>query len=223
MDTDFSEQRIKMVDGQIRTTDVTSAPVLSAMLKVPRERFVPQSRIGLAYIDENILISASRGPDARYMMRPSPFAKLVQLADIAPSDKVLDVGAGTGYAAAVLSHLAKSVVALESDPALAERAESILSEMGAANVTVVRGALAAGHTGKAPYDVIVVGGSVADLPESLAAQLGEGGRLVVVEGSGNAGVARIYVKSNGAVTGRNAFNAAVMPLPGFERAASFQF
>lgn len=223
MDTDFSEQRIKMVDGQIRTTDVTSAPVLSAMLKVPRERFVPQSRIGLAYIDENILISAGRGPDARYIMRPSPFAKLVQLADIAPSDKVLDVGAGTGYAAAVLSHLAKSVVALESDPALAERAESILSEMGADNVTVVRGALAAGHTGKAPYDVIVVGGSVADLPESLAAQLGEDGRLVVVEGSGNAGVARIYVKSNGAVTGRNAFNAAVMPLPGFERAASFQF
>ena len=223
MDTDFSEQRIKMVDGQIRTTDVTSAPVLSAMLKVPRERFVPQSRIGLAYIDENILISASRGPDARYMMRPSPFAKLAQLADIAPFDKVLDVGAGTGYAAAVLSHLAKSVVALESDPALADQAETILSGMAADNVTVVRGELAAGHAAKAPYDVILVGGSVAEVPDALCAQLGEGGRLVVVGGRGNAAIARIYVKSNGAVTGRSAFNAAVMPLPGFERAASFQF
>lgn len=223
IDADFSEQRVKMVDGQVRTTDVTSAPVLSAMLAVPRERFVPQSRAGLAYIDENILISAARGPGARYLMRPSPFAKLLQLADIAPSDNVLDVGAGTGYAAAVLSRLARSVVALESDPALADQAESILSGIAADNVTVVRGDLAAGHTGKAPYDVIFVGGSVAELPDALAAQLAEGGRLVVVEGSGNAGIARIYVKSNGAVTGRSAFNAAVMPLPGFERVASFQF
>ena len=84
MDTDFSEQRVKMVDGQIRTTDVTSAPILAAMLAVPRERFVPRSRINLAYIDENILVSSDRGNAARYLMQPSPFAKLVQLAEIAP-------------------------------------------------------------------------------------------------------------------------------------------
>ena len=81
MTADFSELRVKMVDGQVRTTDVTSLPLLEAMLAVPREAFVPDSRKALAYIDENILISDSSGPDARYMMKPSPFAKLVQLAE----------------------------------------------------------------------------------------------------------------------------------------------
>lgn len=223
MMSDFSDQRVKMVDGQIRTTDVTDATVLSAMLTVPRELFVPESRAALAYVDDNIPVSEARGENARYLMRPSPFAKLLQLADVTPRDSVLDVGTGTGYSAAVLSRLAKSVVALESDPALAERAESTLAQLGCDNVKLVRGPLPDGDAAHAPYDVIVVNGSISDLPEAFCAQLGEGGRLVAVEGAGNAGVARLYVKSNGAVTGRSAFNAAVKPLPGFERAASFQF
>ena len=223
MDTDFSEQRVKMVDGQIRTTDVTSAPVLAAMLSVPRELFVPRSRINLAYIDENILVSGERGSGARYLMQPSPFAKLVQLAEISPDDNVLDVGPGTGYSAAVLSRIAKSVVALESDPALADEAASALAAAGCDNVTLVRGTLAQGHPPRAPFDVIFIGGSVEEVPEALTKQLSEGGRLVVVEGIGNAGVARLYVKSSGSVTGRRAFNAAVKPLPGFERARSFEF
>ena len=128
MTADFSELRVKMVDGQVRTTDVTSLPLLEAMLAVPREAFVPDSRKTLAYIDENILLSDNSGSGARYLMKPSPLAKLVQLAEVGPSDNVLDVGAGTGYAAAVLSRLAKSVVALEGDGALADRAESTLSQ-----------------------------------------------------------------------------------------------
>ena len=84
-------------------------------------------------------------------------------------------------------------------------------------------ALQAGHPAQAPYDVIFVGGSVEKLPAALVAQLKEGGRLVVVEGRGNAGVARLYLKSNGIVTGRRAFNAAVKPLPGFERTPAFEF
>jgi phage-related protein len=109
MTADFSELRVKMVDGQLRTTDVTNLPLLTAMLSIPREAFVPDSRKALAYIDENILISEKAGPGARYLMKPSPFAKMVQLAEIGPDDKVLDVGTGTGYSAAVLSGLAKSV------------------------------------------------------------------------------------------------------------------
>jgi protein-L-isoaspartate(D-aspartate) O-methyltransferase len=223
MTADFSELRVKMVDGQVRTTDVTSLPLLEAMLAVPREAFVPDSRKALAYIDENILISDNSGPSARYLMKPSPFAKMVQLAEVGPNDNVLDVGAGTGYSAAVLSRLAKSVVALESDAALAERAASTLSGLGYDNVSVVRGELKAGHKAGAPYDVIFVGGSVDELPEALLTQLAEGGRLVVVEGRGNAGLARIYLKSNGVATGRRAFNAAVKSLPGFERASEFEF
>ena len=223
MIADFSELRVKMVDGQLRTTDVTNLPLLDAMLAIPREAFVPDSRKALAYIDENLLISGSSGQGARYLMKPSPFAKLVQLAEIGSNDKVLDVGAGTGYTAAVLSRLGKSVVALESDDALADRAVSTLAGLGCDNVSVVRDELNAGHKAGAPYDVIIIEGSVEELPETLLAQLAEGGRLVVVEGHGNAGVARIYLKSNGVATGRRVFNAAVKPLPGFERAPAFEF
>jgi protein-L-isoaspartate(D-aspartate) O-methyltransferase len=218
MSADFAELRTKMVDGQVRTTDVTDADILSAMLSIPRERFVDEKRRPLAYVDTDVEIAPSR-----FLMEASPFAKLVQLAAIRPGDKVLDVGTGTGYSAAVLSRLAASVVALESDAGLAEKARSALAEIGVANVTVVVGPLAAGHPGAAPYGVIVVEGAVEILPEALTSQLREGGRLVVVEGHGNAGVARLYLKSGATVTGRRAFNAAVKPLPGFERTPAFEF
>ena len=220
MTADFSELRVKMVDGQIRTTDVTNLPLLTAMLEVPREAFVPDNRKPVAYIDEDILISETGD---RYLMKPSPFAKMVQLAEVGENDKVLVVGSGTGYAAAVLSRLAKSVVALESDAALAEASSATFGRLGYGNVSVVSGPLPDGHKKDGPYDVIFVAGSVEELPEALTAQLAEGGRLVVAEGRGNAGVARLYLKSNGVATGRRAFNAAVKPLPGFERAQAFVF
>ncbi|MDH6229736.1 protein-L-isoaspartate(D-aspartate) O-methyltransferase [Mesorhizobium soli] len=224
MNTDFSEQRVKMVDGQVRTTDVTDSGVLDAMLTVPREAFVPVKRQSLAYIDEHIEITpAEAGKPARYLMEPSPFAKLVQLADVRPTDFVLDIGCGTGYSAAVLSRLASSVVALESDSALADAATSTLSSLGYDNVAVVQGPLQAGYAAEAPYDVIFLDGSVEDLPKALFDQLKEGGRLVAVEGQGNAGVARLFIKTTGVVTGRRAFNAAIRPLPGFERARAFEF
>lgn len=222
MTADFSELRVKMVDGQLRTTDVNSLPLLTAMLAVPREEFVPEARKALAYIDDDILLTRE-GAGARYLMEPSPFAKLVQLADVGPGDRVLDVGAGTGYSSAVLSRLAKSVVALESDESLADKAAATLARLGCDNVSVVRGPLQAGHQEGAPYDVIVVEGSVDELPQTLLDQLGEDGRLVVVEGRGAAGAGRIYLKSKHVATGRKAFNAAVKPLPGFERTPEFEF
>jgi protein-L-isoaspartate(D-aspartate) O-methyltransferase len=224
MDTDFSEQRAKMVDGQVRTTDVTDAALLEAMLSVPREAFVGFRHRALAYIDDHIEIAGANGSGpARYLMQPSPFAKLVQLAEIRPTDFVLDIGCGTGYSAAVLSRLASSVIALESDPALAERASSTLSELGCDNVAVVVGTLREGYPAEAPYDVILLEGAVEELPEGLFEQLKEGGRLVAVEGHGNAGVARLFLKTTGVVSGRSAFNAAIRPLPGFERVRSFEF
>ena len=223
MNADFSELRVKMVDGQLRTTDVTNLRLLSAMLEAPRVAFVPESRKALAYIDENILSSDQGARTARYLMKPSPLGKLIQLAEVGPGDKVLDVGAGTGYSAAVLSRLARSVIALECDNSLADKAAATLAGLGCANVSVVRGPLQAGYKEGAPFDAILVGGSVDELPETLLEQLAEGGRLVVVEGRGNAGAARIYLKSNGIATGRRVFNAAVKPLPGFERAPAFEF
>jgi protein-L-isoaspartate(D-aspartate) O-methyltransferase len=224
MSGDFEQRRVKMVDGQLRTTDVTSAAVLSAMLSVPREEFVPKSRADLAYIDEDIEVARST-PDkaARYLMEPSPFAKLVQLAEIEAGDFVLDIGCATGYSSAVLSLLASSVVALECDEELAATATDKLSELGYDNVAVVTGDLAAGCSDEAPFDVIVIGGAVDYVPDELLGQLREGGRLVAVIGHGNAGAAHVFYNAEGVVTGRRAFNAAVRPLPGFEREAEFQF
>jgi protein-L-isoaspartate(D-aspartate) O-methyltransferase len=222
MSADFTERRVKMVDGQIRTTDVTSAPLIEAFLDVPREIFVDPAVRDLAYIDEDIRISS--GADGhRYLMEPSPLARLLQLAEVDEDDSVLDVGCGTGYAAAILSRLARSVVALESDAALVERATSALAEAGRDNVIVAAGSLRDGYAANAPYNVIFVGGSVEEVPETLFKQLAEGGRLVAVEGQGNAGVARVFLKTSGIVTGRRAFNAAIKPLPGFERIRVFEF
>ena len=222
MNADFAERRVRMVDGQIRTVDVTSAPLIEAMLSIPRELFVGADRRDLAYIDEDVRLGDGPG-FPRYLMEPAPLARLIQLAGIGKRDKVLDVGCGTGYSSALLSRLAAAVVALESEPALADRAHTLLSELGAVNVEVVAGPLAQGHAANAPYDAILIGGSVEEVPEALFAQLGEGGRLVAGEGHGNAGVARLYLKAGDIVTGRRAFNAAIKPLPGFERTHAFEF
>ena len=222
MNADFSARRVKMVDGQIRTTDVTDAALLDAMLEVPREAFVGSASPDLAYIDKDIRVASSdAGP--RYLMEPSPMAKLIQLAEVRPTDKVLDVGCGTGYSAAVFSKIAGSVVALESDSALAKAASASLAALGCANAEVVEGPLRDGHAAGAPYDVIFIGGSVEEVPEALHSQLAEGGRLVAVEGRGHTGVARLFLKTTGVVTGRRAFNAAIKPLPGFERTRVFEF
>ena len=220
---DFEAARIKMVDNQIRTTDVTSHAVLSAFLSVPREEFVPDRMKALAYIDTDIELSAGPANERRYLMEPSPMAKLLQLATIAKSDRVLEIGCGTGYGAAILSQLADTVVALESDGALAEQAAEILARLGYSSVSVVTGELEQGHTAAAPYDVIFVHGAVEAVPAALCAQLAEGGRLVAVVGSGNASRARIFLQENGKTSERLAFNTAVKPLPGFRLTREFVF
>jgi protein-L-isoaspartate(D-aspartate) O-methyltransferase len=224
MAADFEAQRIKMVDGQVRTTDVTDQPLLAAMLSVAREEFVPARRRELAYIDEDIEVAgAGGGRSARFLMEPSPFARLVQLAAIRPTDFVLDVGCATGYSSAVLSKVASFVVALESDADLAETASSTLARLGYENVAVVSGPLTQGHPGEAPYDVIVVEGAVDEVPRALLDQLKDGGRLVAVVGQGHAASAVLHVRDGDAASSRRAFNAAVMPLDEFRKIAAFEF
>lgn len=215
---DYTAARIKMVDNQIRTTDVTSHSVLEAFLTVPREAFVPAPLKSLAYIDNDIEVSPGR-----FVMEPSPLAKLIQLATITKNDVVLEVGCNTGYASAVLSLLAGSVVALEVDESLASKATETLAELGYDNVAVVNGELEKGYGAEAPYDVIFIHGAVEVIPEALFGQLRDGGRLVAVEGYGNASQARLFVKERGVASERSAFNTSVKPLPGFRKAAEFVF
>lgn len=221
---DFSAQRTKMVDNQIRTTDVTSHSVQNAFLSVPREDFVPVAMRPLAYIDNDIeVLAATPGCPARFIMEPSPLAKLLQLAEVVETDVILDIGCATGYTSALLSRMGSSVVALESDELLAGQASETVSKLGYDNVVVVKGALEQGYAAEAPYDVIFVNGAVEVLPTALFDQLRDGGRLVVVEGLGNASQAKLYLRDNGITAERPAFNTAVKPLPGFRKNAEFVF
>jgi len=224
MNADFSVQREMMIEGQLRTQDVTFAPLIQAIREIPREAFVPSRRKSLAYMDEDLEIApASGGSVARYLMEPARFGKLVQLAEVKPSDLVLDVGCATGYSTAVLSKIASFVVGLECDPALAETASSLLAELDCINTSVVTGELKEGYADESPYDVIFIGGAVDYVPDSLLAQLAEGGRLVAVIGRGNAAKAHLFIKEGGLVSSRADFNAAIKPLPGFERETGFVF
>jgi protein-L-isoaspartate(D-aspartate) O-methyltransferase len=218
MAMDYAALRMKMVDGQIRTTDVTNHPILNAFIAVRREDFVAERLRPVAYIDNDIEIAPGR-----YMMAPSPLAKMLQLAEIRAGDSVLDLGAGTGYVSALLAHVAGSVVALESDAGLAAQARTNLEAIGLGNVGVVEGELAAGCPSKAPYDVIFVNGAVETLPDALFSQLKQGGRLVAVVGRGQSSGTHVFVREGDAHSERFAFNASVRMLPGFEKLAEFQF
>ncbi len=221
---DFEAARVKMVENQIRTTDVTSHSVLNAFLTVPRENFVPEKSKLLAYIDSDIEIApAAGGKSPRFLMEASPLAKLLQLGVISNQDKVLDVGCGTGYVSALLSRLADKVVALESDEELAAQARANLAALGYDNVAVVTGELEKGHPANAPYDVIFIDGSIEQLPQGLLDQLGEDGRLITVIGYGHAARATVFMRERGAFSENVFFNASIKPLPGFAKAKEFVF
>jgi protein-L-isoaspartate(D-aspartate) O-methyltransferase len=219
--SDYAAARAKMVDSQLRTEDVTDYRILAAMAEVARERFVPERMRPLAYIDEDILLRGGTAP--RYLMEPAPLARLLQLAEISDTDSILDVGCGTGYAAAVLARLAGSVVALDHDADLAAEAGRNMGELEIGNVRVVVGPLEGGYPDGAPYDVIVMEGAVEFVPDSLFAQLSNGGRLVAVVGYGRAAPATVFTKTDGDIGGRVAFNAHIRPLPGFTKPKGFVF
>ncbi|WP_029057149.1 protein-L-isoaspartate O-methyltransferase family protein [Stappia stellulata] len=218
---DFERARTHMVDNQLRTNDVTDHGILDAMASVPRERFVPASRRSIAYSDSDIPLSV--GDTQRYLMKPHVFAKLIQLAKIGPDDVVLCVGCASGYSVAVLAELAGSVVGLEATADATAAASDLLVDLGIENAAVVDGDLVTGAASEGPYDVIVIDGAIEHLPDALTAQMKDGGRLVAIEGVGGAGVARLYVRSGEAVSGRFAFNATAHVLPGYQAAKEFVF
>lgn len=215
---DFARARRTMVDNQLRTSGITDWRILDAMNRVPRERFVPDHQAAFAYSDEDIPLSASR-----VLAAPADFARLVQLAEVGSQDVVLDVGCGTGYSTAVLSMLANAVVALESDHVLAGRANDILSDLDIGNAAAVAGPIENGMAKEAPFDVIVLEGSVDAVPPTLLEQLRDGGRLVAVLGSGNAAVAHLYTRSGNDVSGTPAFNVSLPILGKFAAAPAFVF
>jgi protein-L-isoaspartate(D-aspartate) O-methyltransferase len=217
--TDFANARRTMVDCQIRPNDVTEGRVVDAFLSVPREDFLPADRRALAYVDTDIPIG--KGPGPRYLIPPMILAKMAQAATIFHTDSILDIGAGTGYSSAVLSQLGAKVFALESDEGVAADARVALAGYG--NVSVATGPLEKGLPGSGPYDVIILEGSVEEIPPEVFASLNEGGRLLAVVGHGRSGRATIFVRVGDDFSGRIAFDAALPPLPGFACKPVFAF
>jgi protein-L-isoaspartate(D-aspartate) O-methyltransferase len=225
--TDFAAARRMMVDGQVRTADVTDLRLLAAMLELPRERFFPDDKASLAYLDLDVTVSAP-GQPVRRLLKPMVLAKLIQAAGIAGSDHVLDVGCASGYSTALLTHLAGSVVGLDEDTALARQATDAMSWAGKSwagppNVKIVTGPLAQGCAGEGPYDVILLQGSAEMIPPGLFEQLKNGGRLVGVLGRGPQGKAMCYRRVEADFSGRPVFDAAAAALPGFAKPLEFVF
>jgi protein-L-isoaspartate(D-aspartate) O-methyltransferase len=219
---DFAQARRTMVDGQVRVNDVTDAALIAAMLEIPREKFVPEARASLAYIDDDLCVrEAAEGKPARYLIEPMVLARLIQALGILASERVLDIGCATGYSAAVLSRLANSVTALEDDGSLRKNAEKALSAYR--NVELVGGPLADGWAANAPYDAILLQGAVERVPEALLGQLRDGGRLAAVIRKDSAAKAALFTRAGENVSARRLFDAAVPPLPGFEAPKTFVF
>ncbi len=211
---DYSTARSNMVESQIRPNAVTARSVIDAFAEVPREAYVPKSAQSIAYMDEDIAVGLTDGTP-RFVMHSMIQARLLQLAEIAPDNVVLDVGCCLGYSTAVLAQLADAVVALESDEDMAASAGDILVEQGVDNAAVVTGALNEGYKTQGPYDAIVLNGSVPSVPRALLEQLSEGGRLVAVISEGALGRAHLFIRHGDVFAERIAFDATIAPLPGF--------
>lgn len=224
----FRAARRAMVDGQVRTSDVTHLGIIAAMLDIPREAFVPEAQAAFAYLDRDVLIAGATAREpARYLMKPMVLARLIQAANPAPNDRVLVIGAGTGYSAAVLSRLVGegtgTVTALEEKESLFHWARSVLSSPVSHNVNVIHGYLIDGAPDSGPYDVILIDGGVETIPDRLCAQLSPVGRLVAVEMAGPPGRAKLFQPVSGRFSGRDLFDASAPVLPGFSVAPAFVF
>ncbi len=220
--SDFSIARQKMVDGQVRPSDVTDSRIIDSMLAIPREMFVPEAKRPLAYLDLDIDVSEG-GSAKRFLLRPAVTAKMLQAAGIGETDAVLVVGCASGYLAAVAAHLARRVTATECDSALAARAKSNLAALALGNVSVKTAPVPDGDSIDAPFDAILLNGMAEVAPENLYRQLKEGGRLVGAFAMAGTQRAMVVTASHGDFGYRALFDTTIPVLPGLERPPAFVF
>ncbi|MDX2308245.1 MAG: protein-L-isoaspartate O-methyltransferase [Hyphomicrobium sp.] len=219
---DTSLQRKNMVESQVRPSDVTDRRITLAMSSIAREAFVAPELRALAYSDAELPLGDGR-TKGRQLLAPRTLAKMIQILSPDPSDIVLDVGCGTGYATAILSRLAMTVVALEEDQGLAQEATRVLQVQGFDNAAVVQGPLTDGYPSEGPYDRILVGGAVAEPPATLLGQLKDGGRLVAILASGGSSRAVTWTRIGTTYSESDGFDAVAPLLPGFAKSPGFVF
>lgn len=216
---DYDAARGNMIERQLRPNKVIDERLIQAVATIRRELFVPARLRAIAYTDSDLPLGGGR-----YLMAPLVAARLLQAADIQRGDNALVVGAGVGYEAAVIAMLCRSVVALEDDGELARQGRSALVEHRIASVSYVEGAATPASRTRPVYDVILFGGAIAAIPAAVAAQLGEGGRLVaVVKADDGPGRATLATRTGETLATRVLFDAATPLLPGFARKPAFVF
>jgi len=215
----IEQARFNMIEQQIRPWDVLDPGVLSLLAVVHREDFVPAAYRSMAFVDTQVPL-----PHGQVMLEPKVEARLLQ--EVAPQrhEKVLEIGAGSGHMAALLAHKAQQVITMEIDPALAKLAAENLKRAGVFNATVREGNGAEGLPSEAPFDAIVLAGSVAELPQELLDQLKTGGRLAAIVGAEPVMRALLVTRVGPAEFQRRELFDTVAPrLLGFEEPTKFRF
>ncbi|WP_077034456.1 protein-L-isoaspartate O-methyltransferase [Pelomonas sp. KK5] len=218
----IEQARFNMIEQQIRPWDVLDAGVLALLGVVKREDFVPAAHKALAFTDTEIpLGEVAKG---QVMLAPRVEARLLQELNVARHEKVLEVGTGSGFMAALLGHKAQRVVSVETDAALAAQAATSLKNAGVLNVTVLNQDGAAGLAGEAPFDVILLSGSVEEVPAALLQQLKVGGRLAAIVGDEPVMRAQLFTRTNEKdFATRILFDTVAPRLQGFARRNAFAF
>lgn len=213
------QARFNMIEQQIRPWDVLDAGVLSLLAMVKREDFVPAAYRALAFVDTEVPL-----PEGQCMLAPRVEARMLQEAQVQRHERVLEVGAGSGFMAALLGHRAQSVVTMENRPVLARMARENLRRALSSNVVVRDGDGAQGLPGEAPFDAIVLSGSVSSVPQALLEQLRPGGRLLAIVGQEPVMRAvRITRQPHGGYTTVELFDTVAPALDGFAPPTRFTF
>lgn len=218
---DFSQIRENMVDCQIHPMGVVREDILDAFMSVPREEFVPEAMRGVAYSDEDLDIG-----QGRYLLEPSIIARLMEEASLQPDDVVLTIGSGAGYTAALLSKIVSTVVSLEEDADLLNKAQSVWDAHGFCNIVGIAGCPRTGAQKHAPFSLVIINGCVAEVPDEIKDQIADGGRILALIGTAGQNVAKatLLEKTKGdGFSSRVLFDAHTPYLKGFEPEETFVF
>ncbi len=226
---DIEHARYNMIEQQIRPWEVLDAEVLSLLAAIRREDFLPAASRSMAFVDTEVVLPTSTGA-AQSMLAPKVEARLLQELDVRKHERVLEVGTGSGFMAALLGHRAQQVLSLEIDADLAAFASANLRRGGAANVTVRQADGSKGSAAEGPFDVIVLSGSVPQVPQGLFDQLKPGGRLVAIVGQLPIMQALLYTRSaasgaadHSAISSVELFDTVAPRLAGFDEPSRFHF
>ena len=198
-----------MVQTQLAARGITDPRVLAAMGMVPRHEFVPENSRAIAYSDQALPIGHGQTISQPYMV-----AVMCELLDVGPEDRVLEIGAGSGYQAAILGQLAAEVYAVELVPALVDRAAQTIERMGCANVHIVLGDGTLGLPDKAPFDRIILAAAAPGIPPPLVEQLAEGGRMVAPVGDRGLQKLVLLVKTPDGIQRNESMGCVFVPLLG---------